>query len=70
MISLGCLYTAATVGPILMLGVGIVQAAWVVPLWLYYRRAGEKETVKGILIAASVILLLNASCWGLLVTKR
>jgi hypothetical protein len=47
-----------------LLGIGVVQAAWVVPLWFHFRRIGETETAKGILIMASIIFLLNAGCWG------
>jgi hypothetical protein len=53
-----------------LLGIGAVQALWVVPLWLYYRRAGETETVRGILGAAGVIFLLNAGCWGIVAGLR
>jgi hypothetical protein len=57
-------------GLVVILGIGIVQAAWIVPLWLYYRRAGEMETVKGLLITAGVIFLLNAGCWGVVASFR
>jgi hypothetical protein len=56
---------AAPVGIAMMLGIGVVQAAWIVPLWIHYRRARETETAKGLLIAASIVFLLNAGCWGL-----
>lgn len=55
----------APIGIALLLGVGVVQALWVVPLWLYYRRTSETETAKGMLIMASIVFLLNAGCWGL-----
>jgi hypothetical protein len=73
-IVLGCVVGAVFVGImlatllpaalVLLLGIGVVQAAWIVPIWRYYRNMGETETVKGLLIAASVVFLLNASCWG------
>jgi hypothetical protein len=52
-------------GWVLLLGIGLVQAAWIVPLWLSFRRRRETETAKGVLIMASVVFLLNAGCWGL-----
>ena len=62
-----CVLGGATAGIalVLLLGVGIVQAAWIVPVWRHYRRIGETETAKGVLIMASIVFLLNAGCWGL-----
>ena len=54
----------AGIALVLLLGIGIVQAAWIIPVWRYYRRIGETETAKGILVTASVVFLLNAGCWG------
>ena len=62
--------TSSAAGLVVVLGVGVVQAAWIVPLWFHYRRAGETETVKGLWITASVIFLLNAGCWGVVATMR
>jgi hypothetical protein len=61
---------AQTLVVTLSMGIGAVQALWVVPVWRYYRAAGETETVKGILIMASVVFLflLNPGCWGLIAT--
>ena len=54
------------VGALIALGgIGVVQAAWIVPLWRYYRASGETETAKGLWIAAGIVFLLNAGCWGL-----
>jgi hypothetical protein len=50
---------------VLIFGIGIVQAAWIIPLWVHYDKVGESETAKGILITAALIFLLNAGCWGL-----
>jgi hypothetical protein len=57
---------AVIAGPLalVLLGIGVVQAAWIIPIWRYHRRIGETETAKGILIMASIIFLLNAGCWG------
>jgi membrane protein YdbS with pleckstrin-like domain len=51
-----------------LFGIGVVQAAWIVPLWRRYRAIGETETAKGLLIAAGIIFLLNAGCWGIVAT--
>jgi hypothetical protein len=48
----------------LSFGIGAVQAVWIVPLWRSYRHSRETETAKGLLIGASIVFLLNASCWG------
>lgn len=46
-------------------GWGVLQLVYVVPFYLYMRKK-ETATAKGIIIAASLVLLLNATCWGLL----
>jgi hypothetical protein len=35
-----------------------------------YKRRGEMETVKGMLIVAGLVFMLNASCWGLLAAGK
>jgi hypothetical protein len=50
--------------------IGIVQLLWMLPAWLIYRRRGQEETAKGILIIACVVFMLNASCWGLVLSLR
>jgi len=51
-------------------GIGIVQLLWMLPAWRIYRRRGQEETAKGILIVAGVVFLLNASCWGLMFSNK
>jgi hypothetical protein len=46
--------------------VGITQLLWIVPMVLQFRRKGQPETAKGLVIVAALVALLNASCWGLL----
>jgi hypothetical protein len=55
------------VGAFLLVGIGLVQAAWVIPAYRYFRARGEPETGKGILIVAGLVAMLNTTCWGLLV---
>lgn len=50
-------------------GAGLVQLVYVVPLYLRLREKGRTETAKGLVIAASLIILINASCWGLNLAK-
>jgi len=59
-----------SVGLVILFGIGVAQIAWMLPLVLYYRKHGERETVKGDLIAAGIVLLLNASCWGLVTSGK
>jgi hypothetical protein len=35
---------------------------------LRFRASGRRETMKGVIIAAAITFLLNASCWGLVAT--
>jgi hypothetical protein len=55
---------------VILVGIGIVQLLWMLPAWLIYRRRGQAETAKGILIIAGVVFMLNASCWGLVLSMR
>jgi hypothetical protein len=57
-------------GWVLLMGIGIVQLLWMLPAWLIYRRRGQAETSKGILIIAVLVFLLNASCWGLMFSNK
>jgi hypothetical protein len=50
--------------------IGVVQLIYVVPLFFYFKRAGQTRTAKGLVIAASITALLNASCWGVLFGVR
>jgi hypothetical protein len=59
---------AGAVGFVVLLGIGVVQAAWIIPLWRHFRGRGESETAKGVLIMASIVFLLNAGCWGIVGT--
>jgi hypothetical protein len=71
-IGVGLVSAAFTGGvtAIVLLGIGVLQAAWIVPLVRYYRTKGEAETAKGLLIAAGIVFLLNASCWGVVASLR
>ena len=61
---------AVMVGSYLLIGFGLTQLLWVIPLYLYFARNGQKETGKGILIVAGLVFLLNASCWGFLMDGK
>ena len=43
------------------------QLAYVIPAIVVARRKGHEDTVKGIIIAASVTALLNVACTGYLI---
>ena len=53
---------------VIPLAIGLVQAAWIIPMVLSFRKSGRTETAKGIIIAAAITFLLNAGCWGLIAT--
>ena len=48
---------------------GVSQWLVVIPLAIVWRRAKRFESVKGLLIFASVVSLANAACCGLLIYK-
>ena len=45
---------------------GLAQLAWIIPLDRWADRHGRFELKKGLRIGASVVFLLNGSCWGYL----
>lgn len=53
----------AGIGAIVLLGISLVQLAWVLPLYISYRRKGERDTANGVLLAAGITFLLNAGCY-------
>jgi len=62
---LGLVLLAVYIGMVILLGIGLVQLCWIIPVSLSYKKRRETETVKGILIAAGITFLLNAGCWGM-----
>lgn len=44
-------------------GIGIAQLVYVVPLYIRWKDT-KPASAKGLMIGASIIALLNASCWG------
>ncbi len=49
---------------------GLIQGLWVIPIYLHYRRKGETETAKGLLLVAGLVFLLNAGCWGVILSGK
>ena len=61
---LGFLMLRITFGVAMIVGVGIVQLIYVLPFYFSFRKQGKTATAKGLVIAASITALLNATCWG------
>ncbi len=49
------------------LGIGLFQLIWVIPMVRSYRKKGETETAKGLVIQAAIVGFLNAACWGVVI---
>ena len=68
-IGLSCL-TLQEVGAMLcyvfMGGAGLVQLLWIVPLDRWAAHRGRSRLRKGLWIGASVVFLLNGTCWGVI----
>jgi len=45
---------------------GLSQLVYMIPAILIFRRRGDTETAKGLIVGASLTFLLNANCNGLL----
>jgi len=54
------------IGFVTLFGIGLEQLIWMIPAYRRYKKRGETETAKGLLIIAGLVFLLNASCWGVL----
>jgi hypothetical protein len=57
-------------GSLILVGIGLAQLLWLLPAILYYRGQDEPETAKGLMIVGGVVFLLNASCWGLVLSGK
>jgi hypothetical protein len=55
--------TVMPVGVVVFGGVGVVQLAYVIPLYMHLKNSGKTNTMKGVIIAASITALLNVGCW-------
>jgi hypothetical protein len=51
------------VGVVVIGGIGVLQLAYVIPLCLHFKKEGETNVIKGLIIAASITALLNVGCW-------
>jgi hypothetical protein len=59
------LLTTGTILPVWLIGgVGLIQLAYVIPLYQYFKSNGRSMSARGLVIAASITALLNAACWG------
>jgi hypothetical protein len=57
-------YLMFFIGPVFPGGFGLVQFAWLYPIWRRYKKKGKTESAKGVLVIAGITFLLNATCWG------
>ena len=53
------------VGTFILMGLGLVQAAWIIPMVVSFRKSGQRRTMRGVILAALFTILLNAACWGI-----
>jgi hypothetical protein len=49
---------------------GLLQLTYVIPLFLALRKKGRPNFAKGLFIGASFTFLLNATCWGYVMTAN
>jgi hypothetical protein len=53
-----------TVAIAAVLGIGISQLVYVIPVAIWAKRRGMKGFVSGVVIGAAITFLLNGACWG------
>jgi hypothetical protein len=63
-------FLLASGGVLILVGFGLVQLLWLLPTITYHYARGEAETIKGLLIIGGLVFLLNASCWGLVLSGK
>ena len=49
---------------------GLTQLTYVLPIILAFLAFGRRKAAIGVLIPAALVFLLNAACWGMVVTRR
>jgi hypothetical protein len=47
---------------VILAGFGVIQLAYIVPLYFLLKRRGKVLTARGLVIAASITVLLNSAC--------
>ncbi len=57
------------VGMVALAGVGIAQAIYVIPAFIIAKNKNEPNIAKGLLIGAGITFLLNATCFGIVLTS-
>jgi hypothetical protein len=65
----GALTLPIGVGAIILAIFGVIELAYVIPLAVIARNAGERERMKGIIIMGSVGFLLTGACWGVVLVS-
>jgi len=55
---------------VLITAFGVFQLIYIIPLILFLRKRDRQDFAKGIAIGASIAFLLNATCFGLLMTGK
>ncbi len=55
---------------VLVGGIGLIQLAYILPLYFTFRRQGKPATARGLVIAASVTALLSCVCWSVQLSKN
>ena len=65
----GALTMPLGVGAVILAIFGVVELAYVIPLAVMSRNAGERERMKGIIIMGSIGFLLTGACWGVVVVS-
>jgi hypothetical protein len=58
------------VQPLLFLAIGIVQVPYVIGLVLFNHLRRNTAIVQGVLIGAGITFLLNAACFGLVISGK
>src|SRR5439155_19933290 len=54
---------------ILIAAIGVLQIAYVVPVYRLLRRRGKSRTARGLATAAWITVFANAVCWGAVIVE-
>lgn len=48
---------------ILVGAIGLLQVGYIAPLWYLFRSRGKRRMARGLMVAATITLLVNAAFW-------
>ena len=61
---LGAAMLTVGIGVLIIMPYGLIQLAWILPLYFTYRGRGQMGEAKGVLLSCAANVVLSVACWG------